>query len=492
MFFPPHWMSRGDKNNSGPGVFTAKESSASWEAPKHPFRNILRFIAGDFVAKTINFLAFVYLARTLGVDSYGVLEFAISVLTYFLKVSDGGLEMWAMRAAARGTATTHLVGRVVPIRSVLALVAFTALLVLLPTFPNYGLLRTLLVIFGLTALVEGVNLRWVFMGQERLARVAIGSVVGQVVFAAGVFAVVGGPEALVLIAVLRLVSDLVMACYFLWLFINMHDRSKMPFSLRGAGTMLREALPLGVTHFLGLASYNFDTVLLGFLRGPEDVGLYNAAYRPVTVALAVPMAYFHGLFPILSRTLAQSETEFRTAVRHSLRVTATCALPIGIGATFLAEPIVGLVFGSEYLPAAPALRLLGWSAALIVLRGTFRQGLLAAGHQALDLRCSTFSVALNMALNFVLIPMYGILGAAVATVTSEVAWLALAVYLFRGHVMSLSLLPFLWRPLMGAVVMVCCFLAVSSWPWMLQMVTAVALYLPTLLLTHALTPSWDN
>src|SRR5215813_2587075 len=237
-------MRRGDKNGPGPGVFTAKESSASWEAPKHPFRNILQFIAGDFVAKTLNFLAFVYLARTLGVDRYGVLEFAISVLTYFLKAADGGLEMWAMRAAARGTTTTHLVSRVVPIRSVLALVAFTTLLVLLPAFPTYGSLRTLLVIFGVSALVEGVNLRWVFMGQERLTQVAIGIVVGQAVFAAGVFAVVGGPEGLVVVGVLRLASDLVMACYFLLLFINVHDRSKVPVSLRGAGKMVREALPL--------------------------------------------------------------------------------------------------------------------------------------------------------------------------------------------------------------------------------------------------------
>ena len=84
------------------------------------------------------------------------------------------------------------------------------------------------------------------------------------------------------------------------------------------------------------------------------------------------------------------------------------------------------------------------------------------------------------------------MGAAGGNLTSEATWLALAIYLFRGHVKSLSLLPFLWRPLMGAVVMVCCFLAVPSWPWMLQMVTAVALYLPTLLLTHAFTPSRDN
>jgi O-antigen/teichoic acid export membrane protein len=456
---------------------------------KNPFPNILRFVAGDFVAKTINLVAFVYLARMLGVERYGVLELAIALLTYFLKTADGGLEMWALRAAASGVNPSHLVSRVIPLRALLAVLSFGALLTLLPVFPAYGSLRLLLVILGITALAEGVSLRWVFMGQERLVQVAIGLVVGQIVFAAGVFALVGGPEGLVLVALLRLTGDLTMACYFLALFIRSQDRKEVAFTFKGGVALFREALPFGVTHFLGLASYNLDTVLLGFLKGSVAVGLYNAAYRPVTVALALPMTYFHGLFPVLSRTFAQSESDFRTAVRKSLWMTTICALPLGVGATFLAEPIIGLVFGPDYAPGAPALRLLGWSAALTVLRGTFRQGLLAAGHQTLDLGCSAFSVALNVVLNIVLIPRYGIVGAAGATLVSEAAWLGLAIYLFRGHVMSLSLLSLLWRPMVGAVVMAFCFVGVSSWPWVLQTVFAAAAYIPTLFLTRAFTLS---
>ena len=88
---------------------------------------------------------------------------------------------------------------------------------------------------------------------------------------------------------------------------------------------------------------------------------------------------------------------------------------IGIGATFLAEPILvdsclaRLRFRLRRRSAC------GWSAALTVLRGTFRQGLLAAGHQALDLGCSTFSVALNVALNFYLFRCTGLWARPVAT-----------------------------------------------------------------------------
>ncbi len=63
----------------------------------NPFRNTLWLSLGDVIAKTLNFLAIVYLARTLGVAGYGELEFAITIITYFALLADGGLEIWSTR-----------------------------------------------------------------------------------------------------------------------------------------------------------------------------------------------------------------------------------------------------------------------------------------------------------------------------------------------------------------------------------------------------------
>src|ERR1700740_3552459 len=93
-----------------------------------PFKNIVRLATGDLIAKAMSFFAFVYLARILGVASFGVLEFAGSVLTYLLLIADGGLEMWGTREAANATDLRALATRIVPIRLVLATVSFVLLL----------------------------------------------------------------------------------------------------------------------------------------------------------------------------------------------------------------------------------------------------------------------------------------------------------------------------------------------------------------------------
>jgi O-antigen/teichoic acid export membrane protein len=446
------------------------------KAINSPFLNILRLSIGDFVAKTLNFLAFLYLARILGVTHYGVFEFAISILTYFMLLADGGLEFWATREAAQGEDVSRLVSRIVPLRMGLAVSAFILLLLLLPLFPAYPGLRTMLVIFGVTLLIYAANIKWVFMGHERMSRVALGLVINQIIFSILVFLWVRKPEQAAWVPLLWLAGDLTMALYFWGLYARTYHGLHFNFTLRGATQVLRPALVIGSAQAMGLMAYNFDAVLLGFLLGPDPVGLYRAAYKPITAALAMPLTYFLGLFPALSRTFTRERGEFDAIVQRSLRLTAIIAFPLGIGGTFFAAPIISLLYGAEYAPAIPAMQLLVWSAALIILRDTFRQALIASGNQKLDLRSAMTAVGSNVVLNFILIPRYSLVGAAVATVISEVVWLSVSLYLFSSNVSKVNPLSYLTQPVIAALLMAVFYLLARSIFWPLQAALGVIFY----------------
>lgn len=448
----------------------------------NPFRNILRLSVSDFVAKTLNFVAFVYLARVLGVSSYGALEFSLSVLTYFLLFADGGLELWATREAAHGTSVRELVGRIVPLRVILAFVSYGALLGVLLVLPNYPNLRTLMILFGLTLFSQAINLKWVFMAHEKMTRVGTGLIVAQFLFIAPVFLIVRRPEAIIWVPLLRLAGDLAMAIYFAWQFSSTHGGLRLAFTLRGAAEVLQPAFTIGASHGLGLMSFNLDSVLIGFLLGATAVGYYGAAYKPVTVILAMPLTYFLGLFPALSRTHSKSREAFREMVVRSLRLTSIFALPLGVGGMFMAAPIINLLFGPAYANSVPALQILSWSAVFVVLRGTYRQALNAAHRSRLDLRCAGTSVALNIILNLLLIPAYGIIGAAVATVASEALWLAMAAYHSHRYIVRVKLLPLLLPAAVAAAVMGICFLASQSLFWIAQAFIGLVAYFVVLLL----------
>lgn len=446
-----------------------------------PFKNLLRLFLGDFAAKVLFFLAFVYLARILGVSNYGVLEFSLSVLTYFLVLGDGGLELWATREAARGRDTRGLVAQIVPLRLLLAGMSYTVLLLLLPVFPDYPFLQGLLVLFGLTLFAQAASLKWVFMGRENMGGVASGLVVAQITFALAIFAFVRRPESLLWVPVLRVVGDAAMAAYFGWLFVREHGRFRLALTLRGAGGVLRPALVMGASHGLAFMSYNFDSLLLGFMVGSAAVGWYGAAYKPITAILAVPVTYFVGLFPTLSRTFGSDHAAFQGIVTRSLRLASVLALPIGVGGAFLAGPIIHFLFGAAYENSVLPLQILSWAAVLVILRGTFRQALNAAGRQDLDLRCAVTAMGLNVGLNLFVIPRYGIVGAAGTTLLAEIVWITLASIYFYRHVSPLTLLPTIWQPLLAALVMAGWLGLTGSLFWMARGASSVLVYFLVLL-----------
>jgi O-antigen/teichoic acid export membrane protein len=280
-----------------------------------------------------------------------------------------------------------------------------------------------------------------------------------------------------------LIGEFVTAAYFWRLFVRLHGAPKIVPDWRGLRSAMKPILMLGAGQCLGLVNYNLDSILIGIMLGAGPVGWYAAAYKPITAVLAVPVTYYQGLFPALSRSYAVDRERFRGIVMHSLRLTAIFAFPLGIGGSLLAEPVIRFLFGPSYLAAVPALQLLSWSAVLVTLRGNFRHTLNAIGKQRLDLTCAASAAAANVILNLLLIPRYGIAGAAAATVGSEIGWFVLAWHLFSRHAIKLPLAAAVWRPIAAGAAMAATLLLAGQVQWMLRAVTALAVYAAVLIVS---------
>ncbi len=453
--------------------FTAQGSSKL----TNPIRNIMRLATGDLVAKATSFFAFVYLARVLGVANFGVLEFAGSVLTYVLLMADGGLEMWGTREAATTTDIPALAKRVVPLRLLLAFLSFGILLIVLPLFPHYPSLRAVLVIYGLTVFPPAVNLKWTFIGQQKMSGVARGLVIGQAIFAITVVVFVHSPVALVWVPVFRLLSDVASAFYFARWFCREHGSIGFKMSVHEISSGLRPALTIGLSLAMGLLNYNFDAVLLGFLRGPTVVGWYSASYKLLLVGISVALTYFTGLFPALSGLYVANREEFRLLVRRTVEIWLGFVVPLVVAGSFLAGPIVRFFYGPAYANSAAPFRILVWSAALVVLRWVYMDSLRATGHQGLDLRCAVTSASLNVILNILLIPHFGMIGAASATVFADLVWFLMSYHYFRRVVLPGEPLPPVAGPLLGGGAMCAVLWLARSMNWPLQLLFSLIVYL---------------
>ena len=145
----------------------------------------------------------------------------------------------------------------------------------------------------------------------------------------------------------------------------------------------------------------------------------------------------------------QNRDEFCLLVRRTAELWLVFVVPLVVAGTFLAGPVIRFLYGAAYDNSVAPFQILLWSAALVMLRWVYMDSLRATGHQALDVRCAVTSASLNVVLNILLIPRFGMIGAASATVTADVVWFFMSYYYFRRAVLPGERFPPLAGPLAG-------------------------------------------
>jgi O-antigen/teichoic acid export membrane protein len=127
------------------------------------------------------------------------------------------------------------------------------------------------------------------------------------------------------------------------------------------------------------------------------------------------------------------------------------ALPIAVGGFVYAPEIIALVFGADYAPSVLPLRVLLLSVPISAVRDVPVMAVLSRGREDLVLRVVAASAAANLVLNSVLIPAFGMLGAAVATLSTEILRFALCLVYARSLGFPMPALARAWRPVMAAL-----------------------------------------
>lgn len=198
--------------------------------------------------------------------------------------------------------------------------------------------------------------------------------------------------------------------------------------LRLAGGAIAASLPF----FLNSVAHNFyariGTAWLGAVSGEVEVGLYGAASNIATIALLGMPLLSWVLVPSIARAAASSRDQMDRLVAGALRISLFMAVPVALVCYAFASPILGLLFGPEYLPAAPILRILAPTFGLAYVSTVCAITLLQDGRAWTVAGISLAGVAVTVVLDATLIPWGartlgpagGGQGAAGATLVTEV------------------------------------------------------------------------
>lgn len=415
-------------------------------------RSFLKLGTGEALARLIAFGAAVYLARLLGASVYGMIVLATAILLYVTCVSDCGIDQLGVRDVAHDRSRLReLVPEYLGARLFLALILIVLLVAVgLLVFPQPD--GAVLAVYAFLLLPTALGSRWAHLGLEQGGRVAMSRVLTEAVAALVIVTTVHGPADVTRAPLAQILGEAVGAFLLLRLLPGGSAGFRPVIHPAVVGALFKRSWPLVGHTLLGLLIFNSDFFFLRVFRDSATVGYYAGAYTLVSFFLNLGTSYEMSLLPAITRLGPEPADQQRLYANAAAQVFAG-ALPIAAGGCLLAVPLVSLVFGPGYLASALPLRILIWCVPIALFRNVAQTGLIAFGRQDQLLRTAAWAAGINLLLNALLIPVWGMAGAALITVLTEAVRTGLAVRFARLTGLRLPGARRFVRPLVAAGVM---------------------------------------
>lgn len=192
-----------------------------------------------------------------------------------------------------------------------------------------------------------------------------------------------------------------------------------------------------------LLNQNADIVMLGAMSGQEEAGLYQVATRTANWILAFLSAVNGVISPSISKLYTEGRMlDLQRLIRKASVLVTLCTLPLLLASLVGAGFILSSLYGAAYTASTDAFMILCVAQAVNAFAGPVGLVLIMTGAHKLGLIGVASSAIVNISLNYVLIPLYGIEGAAIATGISVVVWnVLLSIFVWRRLGLSCSILP---------------------------------------------------
>lgn len=460
-------------------------------------KNTIVQIVSKISSTILGLFAVAIMARYLGQNGFGAYTTIVTFASFFAILADLGLTLVTVQMISDPQADEEkILGNLLTVRLLSALVLLSAAPIVGWFFPYGGDIKLGILLSSLSFIFIALNQIIVGLFQKRLTmgKTAIAENLSRIILLAGIYLVVHFHGSLLDIIWVTVVSS---AVNFLihWLFARKLVSFHFCYDRVVIKQIMRRSWPLAVTIAFNLIYLKTDTLILSLVKTEGEVGLYGAAYKVIDVLVTLPFMFLGIILPLLTSSWLKKELEsFKNIAQKSFDFLILLALPISIGAQFLATDIVRVIAGEEFAAAGEILKILILAASLIFISCLFSHIIIAVNKQTKIIGAYIFTGLTSVALYFWLIPRYSYIGAAWGTVYSELCITLFALYYTKKYTNWHIKLKLAGKALVASLLMA---LFLALWPnhffnslllsTLVTIILAAAVYLLGLYLTKALT-----
>ena len=431
-------------------------------------KNSLAPIILNLFNRGIDFAFAFIMLRILGPADAGIYYYAIVIFGWFGILTNFGLNTFLMREVARrrDEAGRYLFNSTV-LRLGLAVIGVPLVIAFLvirqatvdPALESQAIIAIVLLYVGLLPNSISTGLTALFYAFEKaefpaaittvstIVKVTVG--LATLLLGWGVVGLAGG----------AVITNLVTFGVLAWLARSLVEKDLPQRAQRGFDYilmrhMLAESWPLMFNHLLATVFFKIDVVLMEAINGNTVVGQYSTAYKWLDALNIIPAFLTMALLPVLARQAHEDRAGLKRNYTLAVKLLFMVALPVAVVTTFIAEPLVKVLGGAEYLPSGGvALQLMIWSIPIGWINSVTNYVIVALDRQRTLTIAFVIGVVFNISATLVFLPLYSYRAAAIITIFSEGALLLAFYWIIRQEIGGMGWRVMLWRPALAGLVL---------------------------------------
>lgn len=392
-------------------------SSIVWQLTE----KILRIFSGLFIG--------IWIAKYLGTHLFGVYSYIQSFVGLFVALTTLGLDGVVVREITKNQNQNIYIGTALLLRLVGAVLLILILSIVIYFYPHEY--SSLMMLYSLVFIIQA-GLVFEYYFQSRVQ----GNIIGKVKIASlslgiilKIYVILTGGALFDFITVLMIESGIV-SFLLVMNYSKQESLIKLKVRFKYSVDLLKTSWPLIFSGFIMSVYMKIDQVMLYNMLSAEMNGIYASAVRISDSMNFIPVIICNVVFPLIIKLKSKSASNYRIATQslHSLMLWGAIILA-GFFSIF-SELIIRNTYGIDYIEAAPVLSIYTWASIPVFLGVSSTIWILSENLQKYKLIMDVFGALLNVALNLYLIPKYGVVGAAYATLISYSLTLILVSYVF--------------------------------------------------------------
>ena len=397
------------------------------------FANTSWLLGERVLRMVVSLLVGIYVARYLGPERFGLLSYTLSFVLLFSSLASFGLDDILVRELVKQPEQrNNLLGTVFWLKVCGTAIMSTTIAVVLQFMAEDQQTYWMIALITFGFLFQATNVVDFYFQSQVQSKFAVRAQAFQLLLTS-IFKIylVWNQAELIWFAFALMLDQVVVAVLFLLVY---HWKIEwfpfLSFTWIQAKKLMIDAWPLIFAGMVVSVYMKIDQVMLKEMLDAKAVGVYAAAVKLCEAWYFVPTAVIASLFPAIITARKNSETLYEERVQKLYDLMVWVAVAVALPTTLFADWVILILYGADFQEAADVLKMYIWAGVFVSLGVASSKWLIAENLERYSFYSTLLGAILNIVCNFYLIPIYGIRGAALATLISygTAAYLSMALF----------------------------------------------------------------